>query len=436
MQISLSMMQSIFGFIFFIGLSYCFSDNRRAINWRLIVSAFILLNILFLVIRYVPIANTFLSAISSGLVGLLDHAKEGARFIFGDLVDTQKYGFIFAFVILPTLVFFGSIVSILYFFGILQRVIAFLAFLLRKTVKLSGVESLVVIADIFLGQAEGPLLIGPYVKNMTKSELACAFTAGLANISGSTLGIYLSFLAGTDKAQIAVFANYLVTASFMNAISAIIFAKILFPETNYDMVSTEKVNPLDTHFSGNIIDSIFKGATTGAKIAVSMFTVLIAVIAIIHALDAVLAWFGDLVNINEYIKVSTNSVFSSLSLEYLLGVLFRVFAFFMGINWVESLNVGSLLGQKVVINEFIAYMSLGQMKLKSLLSEHAIFISTFALASFSNFSSIGISMGVYSVLSPERQSDLSKIAFKALFGAVIAGFMTATVAGFWHGILG
>ncbi len=336
---------------------------------------------------------------------------------------------------IPTLIFFGSLVAILYFFGIIQRIIALLAFLLRKTVKLSGIESLIVIADIFLGQAEGPLVIGPYVKNMTRSELACAFVAGLANLSGSTLGIYLSFLSGGDHQQTILFANYLVTATFMNAASAIIFAKVLFPETNFENVSTEKVS-VSTHFSANLLDSVFQGAVTALKVGATMIASLIAVISIVHMIDGLLSVIGDWVHLNNSIKSSTNGVFSNLSLEYIFGQIFRVFAFFMGINWLETLNVGSLLGQKVAINEFVAYVSLGQMKAHNILSSNAVFISTFALASFSNFSSIGISMGAYSVLAPSRQSELAEIAWKALFGAVLAGFMTATVAGFWHNILG
>ncbi len=435
MHISSTMIQALFGFVFLLGLSYCFSDNKRAINWKLILSAFILQNILFLLIRYVPIVNTGLGHFSAGLVSMLDFAREGARFIFGDFVDSKKFGFVFVLVVVPTIVFFGSVVAMLYFFGIIQRLIAFLAYLLRKTVKLSGVESLIVIADIFLGQSEGPLVIGPYIKSLTKSELACAFIAGLANLSGSTLGMYLAFLSGGDHQQEVVFATYLVTATFMNAASAIVFAKVLFPETNFENVSSEKVE-IHAHFYSSFVDSIVQGAMTGLKVGVAMVTVLMAVTSLVHLVNALLLGVGDIIHINDSIKSATQGAFSGLSLEYILGQIFRIFAFFMGISWVETLNVGSLLGQKVAINEFVAYVSLGKMKLANALSQNAIFISTFALASFSNFSSIGISMGIYSVLAPSRQKDLGQIAWKCLFGAVLAGFMTATVAGFWHSLLG
>jgi CNT family concentrative nucleoside transporter len=430
-----TLIQALFGFIFLIALSFCFSENKRKINWKLIASAFILQNILFLLIRYVPFVSNGLSHISTLLLSLLGFAQDGARFIFGDFVDSQKYGFAFILVVIPTLIFFGSLISALYFFGIIQRIIALLAFLLRKSVRLSGVESLIVIADIFLGQSEGPLVIGPYVKSMTRSELAMAFTAGLANLSGSTLGIYLVFLSGGDKLQTLMFANYLVTATFMNAVSAIIFAKILFPEIEYANTSSEKIE-VKAHFTSNFIDSIFQGAMTGLKVGAAMVAILLAVISLIHMLDGILAWLGDLIQVNDLINSSTHGVFKNLSLEYILGQLFRVFAFFMGISWSETLSVGSLLGQKVAINEFVAYVSLGQMKLEHVISANSIFISTFALASFSNFSSIGISLGAFSVLAPSRQKELSAIAWKALFGAILAGFMTATVAGFWHNILG
>ncbi|MFN8770353.1 MAG: NupC/NupG family nucleoside CNT transporter [Neisseriaceae bacterium] len=427
--------QSIVGFVFLGAIAFCFSEHKRYINWRLIISAFILLNVVFLVIRYVPFVHIVLSYFSEGLIGLLDYARDGARFIFGDFVDSNKFGFVFLLVVIPTLIFFGSLIGILYFLGIIQRVVAALAFLLRKSIKLSGVESLVVISDIFLGQSEGPMIIGPYIKSMTRSELACAFTAGLANLSGSTLGMYLAFLSGGDHAEMLKFANYLFTATFMNALSAIIFTKLIFPETDFNNVSIEKIE-VKVHFQTGFLDSIVNGAMTGLKIGAAMVAVLIAVISLVNLINGILSSLGNVVHLNDIIASSTNGVFKSLTLEYILGQVFRVFAFFMGIHWVETLNVGSLLGQKVAINEFVAYVSLGQMKTQHVLSQNSIFISTFALASFSNFSSIGISMGVFSVLAPTRQKELAAIAWKALLGAVLAGFMTATVAGFWHNILG
>jgi concentrative nucleoside transporter, CNT family len=352
--------QAAFGFVFLLFICFCFSENKKAINWKLVLSAFVLQNILFLIIRYVPVVHYSLGHVAGALVSLLEHAEAGAKFIFGDFANTKKYGFVFVLVVVPTIVFFGSLIGALYFFGIIQRVIAVLAFLLRKTIRLSGSESLIVIADIFLGQAEGPLVIGPYIKSMTRSELACTFTAGLANMSGSTMGMYLGFLAAGDPAQSMQFANYLITACFMNALSAIIFAKILFPETDFDNVSSEKIQ-VNAHFSANFLDSIFQGAITGMKVGVTLITALIAIIALVHMVDAILASFGSMIHVNEYISSSTNGVFKDLSIEYILGQIFRIFAFFMGINWVETLNVGSLLGQKVAINEFVAYMSLGQM---------------------------------------------------------------------------
>lgn len=428
--------QSFLGFFFLIAIAFIFSENKKAINWKLILTAFIAQNILFLLIRYVPAVNGVLQLLSAGLLKFMDYANEGAGFVFGSLVDKSKFGFIFALVVVPTIIFFGAVISLLYFFGIMQRIIIGLAFLLRKTIKLTGVESLVVIADIFLGQSEGPMVIGPYVAKMTRSELACAFVAGLANLSGSTLGIYLSFLGGGDHAQEMQFAQFLLTATFMNATSAIVFAKIVFPETEEDKIMDAehiKVGGMQVH---SAIDAVMHGAFTGVKIGVAICAALMAVIPLVHAIDGILFWIGDLVNINAWVVSMSNKAFNGLSLEFLFGLIFRFFAFFMGVSWHETLQVGSLLGQKVAINEFVAYMSLGQMKAAGLLSANSVFISTFALASFSNFSSIGISMGAFSALAPGRQSDLASIGFKALFAAIMAGFMTATVAGFWHNILG
>ncbi|HMT02837.1 MAG TPA: nucleoside transporter C-terminal domain-containing protein, partial [Burkholderiales bacterium] len=210
---------------------------------------------------------------------------------------------------------------------------------------------------------------------------------------------------------------------------------LILRETNFENVSSEKVE-IHAHFYSSFVDSVVQGAMTGLKVGVAMVTVLMAVTSLVHLVNAVLLGVGDIIHINDSIKSATQGAFSGLSLEYILGQIFRIFAFFMGISWIETLNVGSLLGQKVAINEFVAYVSLGKMKLANVLSQNAIFISTFALASFSNFSSIGISMGIYSVLAPSRQKDLGQIAWKCLFGAVLAGFMTATIAGFWHSLLG
>ncbi len=428
-------LQSVIGFVLLILLAFCFSENKKQINWRLVITAFILQNFLFLLMRYVPFVNNIIGGISTGLIALLGYAQDGANFIFGDFTNSNKYGFVFLLVVAPTLIFVSSLISILYFFGIIQRVISILAHLLRKVIKLSGAESLVIIADIFLGQCEGPLLIGPYIKHMTRSELACAFIAGIANLSGSVLGMYITLLGGHDQIEMLKFANYLITATFMNAASAIIFAKILFPETQISNIDKEKVT-LESHVSNSLLDSIVDGALTGLKITVSMSAILIAIIALVHLINGILGGIGNLLHINVMIANSTHEVFKSLSLEYMFGQVFQFFAFFMGIPWVESLNVGSLLGQKVAINEFVAYISLGQMKVNHLLSENSIFISTFALASFSNFSSIGISIGVFGVLAPTKQKELSSIALRGLFGAVMAGFMTATVAGFWYNILG
>lgn len=435
MHLSGITIQAFVGFFMLIAIAFCFSESKRQVNWKLIISAFVLQNLLFLLIRYVPIIHSCLGAVSQMLVSLLDYASEGARFVFGDFVDSKKYGFAFVLVVVPTIIFFSSLIAALYFFGIIQYIIATIAYCLRKGIRLSGVESLIVIADIFLGQAEGPLVIGPYIKSMTRSELACAFVAGLANISGSTLGIYLAFLSNGDQSQSILFANYLLTASFMNAVSAIIFAKILFPETDFENVSSEKVE-IHAHFNTNFVDSVLQGAITGLKVGATIIAILISVIALVHMIDGVLNGIGNLLHINSYIISSTGGVFQGLSLEYMFGQVFRIFAFFMGISWSETLSVGSLLGTKVAINEFVAYVSLGQMKIHHVLSSSAIFISTFALASFSNFSSIGISLGVFGVLAPERRKELAAMAWKALFGAVLAGFMTATVAGFWHGLLG
>ncbi|AUR51504.1 hypothetical protein CUN60_04100 [Aquella oligotrophica] len=264
------------------------------------------------------------------------------------MADTSKVGFVFAFVVVPTIIFFGSVISILYFFGIMQWIIEKLAFLLRKTIKLSGVESLVVIADIFLGQSEGPMVIGPYVQNMTRSELACAFVAGLANLSGSTLGMYLSFLAAGNHAEELMVANSLLTATFMNATSAIVFAKMIFPETNYEAIMDAKHLKVTGSRHDSLVDAIMHGAFTGVKIGVAICAALMAVIPLIHAIDGFLFWIGSLVHINDYIATSSNKSFDGLSLEYIFGLIFRFFAFFMGLVGMKLCKWEACLGRRLL----------------------------------------------------------------------------------------
>jgi concentrative nucleoside transporter, CNT family len=280
-----------------------------------------------------------------------------------------------------------------------------------------------------MGQTEAPLLVRPFIDRMTKSELNCLMVGGMATIAGSVLGAYVSFLGGGDPVQQSKFATYLLSASIMNAPAAIVLAKLFMPETEPEKIDRNLVVSKD-QIGVNLIDAIATGASDGLKLALNIGAMLLAFIAVIYAINWVLVDFvGAYTGLNDFVIQSTNGTYQGFSLQYILGQVFRVFAFCIGVSWDESLYVGSLLGQKMVINEFVAYLDLANLKASGVLSEKSIRISTYALCGFANFSSIAIQIGGIGGMAPNRQGDLSKLGLKAMIAASLATMMTATIAG-------
>lgn len=422
-------LRAFIGILAFIGVAFLFSGNKKAIDWRLVAIGVSLQIIFGLLITQVEFVADAFSAVSEAFVIFLNFSEEGARFLFGSLVDPSgSWGFIFAFKVLPTIIFFSTVTAGLYYLGILQKVVFAIAWIMARTMRLSGSESLSAAGNIFLGQTEAPLLVRPFVPNMTRSELMCLMTGGMATIAGGVLAGYVAFLGGDSIEQQTRFATYLLSASIMNAPAAIVISKILIPETQPEKIDKElKVN---TETLGvNLIDALSAGAAEGLKLALNVGGMLLAFIAVIAALNYLLIEIGDLLNLNAVIASSTGGAFEGLSLEYLLGQIFRIFAFIMGVEWEQTLKVGSLLGQKTVINEFVAYLSLADMKAAEVLSEKSIIIATYALCGFSNFSSIAIQIGGIGGMAPNQQGELSRLGMWALLAATIACMMTATIAG-------
>jgi concentrative nucleoside transporter, CNT family len=315
----------------------------------------------------------------------------------------------------------------LYYLGILQKLVWGIAWVMARTMRLSGAESLSAAGNIFLGQTEAPLLIKPFIGQMTKSELLCLMTGGMATIAGSVLGAYVGMLGGSDPAEQARFAAHLLSASIMNAPAGIVISKIILPQT--EQIDEElKVNK--EKLGVNLIDAMSMGAADGLKLALNIGGMLLAFIAVIAMLNYLLRdIIGDLTGLNEIIQGATNKQFDGLSLEYLLGQIFRLVAFAIGVDWQDCLQIGSLLGQKTAINEFVAYARLAEVKTAGLINEKSILIATYALCGFSNFSSIAIQVGGIGSMAPEQQSNLSKLGMKALLAATLACLMTATIAG-------
>jgi Nucleoside permease len=430
-------LRGLIGIVFILGLAYLLSAKRDRVDWKLILSGLILQIVIAIAVLRVPFVRGVFETISEGFVTFLGFAADGAQFLFGDLARNSEgnpdakhsLGFLFAFQALPTVIFFSAITAGLYYLGVLQKIVFVFAWIMAKTMRLSGAESLSAAGNVFLGQTEAPLLVRPFISRMTTSELHCLMTGGMATIAGSVMGAYIAFLSGGQREQMVVFATYLLCASIMNAPAAIVMAKIFQPELEPEKIDKSLHVSKET-IGVNLVDALASGAADGLKLALNIAAMLLSFIAIIYALNWILVdGIGSWTGLNAWVVSSTNGAFDGFSLQYLFGQVFRVFAFLMGVEWSQSLQVGSLLGQKMVINEFVAYLSLSEMKLDGLLSEKSIVISTYALCGFANFSSIAIQIGGIGGMAPQRQGDISRLGMRALLAATLATMLSATIAG-------
>ncbi len=425
----MGILRAFFGLLFIVGVAWLFSKDKKTINWRLVGGGLALQIVLGILITRVDFVNTMFIFASKFFVKVIDFTNEGTAFLFDGLLTTDQFGFIFAIKVLPTIIFFSTLSTGLYYLGILQKIVYAFAWVMSKTMRLSGAESLSAAGNIFLGQTEAPLLVRPFIPSMTKSEIMCLMTGGMATIAGGVLAGYVAFLGGNDVAEQTKYATFLLTASVMNAPAAIVMSKILIPEKDYDNLNRElKISNEKTGV--NLIDAFARGASDGLKLALNVGAMLLAFIAIIAAFNFVLKDFiGEITGLNQWVIASTDGIFDGFSLQYILGNIFRVFAFMMGVEWTDTLQVGSLLGQKTVINEFVAYLDLSKMKAAGMLGNKSLVIATFSLCGFSNFSSIAIQIGGIGGMAPNRQGDISRMGLRALLGASLATMLTGTLAG-------
>lgn len=421
--------RGLLGLVFLIGVCYALSSQRRKINWRLVGTG-LALQMLFavLILKINFIARGF-DWISTKVVQFLNIAEEGALFVFGKLIDpSASMGYIFAFKVLPTIVFFSAFTSLLYYLGILQVIVKGLAWVMSKTMRLSGAESLAAAANVFIGQTEAPLMVKPYLEGMTKSEMLCLMVGGMATIAGGVLAAFIAFLGGDSLAEQAIFAKHLLTASIMSAPAAIIVAKILYPETEE---VDRKLDISKDKVGVNILDAISRGTTDGLKLAVNVGAMLL----VFTALMAVINWLlGDLIGgptgLNDLIAGVTNDRYDRLSMEFILGNLFAPVAWIIGVPAEDIRTVGQLLGEKTILNEFYAYGTLSTLKANgTIVNYRSIVIATYALCGFANFASIGIQIGGIGVLAPSQRATLSRFGITALIGGTIAALLTATIAG-------
>ena len=422
-------LRGFLGLISLIFLAFLFSRNRKGINWSLVSKGlFIQLVLAFLILK-VPFVQNIFEWMSQVFVVILQFSKNGALFLFGEtLVNSNNFGAIFAFQILPTIVFFSALTSLLFYFGILQKIIFLFAYIMKKTLKLSGAESLAAAGNIFLGQTESPLLVKPYIDKMTKSELLCLMSGGMATIAGGVLAAYIGFLGGTDPAQQLFFAKHLLAASVMSAPAAIVLSKILLPETN---IVNEDMSISSEKLGSNSLEAISIGTSQGVKLAINVGAMLLVFIAFITMTNYFLKDFiGELMNINNVIAELTLGQYNGLTLEFILGYLLAPLTWLMGVCKEDMVLVGQLLGEKTILNEFVAYISLSELKeTGKFFEEKSIIIATYILCGFANFASIGIQIGGIGSLAPSRRKDLSQLGILALIAGTLASLLTAVIVG-------
>lgn len=455
----MEIVRGILGLIMLVGIAYLFSKHKKSINWKLVITGILIQFTLALFVFkeiQIPFTEISLSSIflflASFFTQLLSFTDAGAQFIFGNWPDSAQIfklgaegrvehtiGYVFAFKVLPTVVFFSALTSLLYYLGILQKIVYGFAWVLSKTMRLSGAESLAAAANIFVGQTEAPLIVKPYISKMTNSEIMCLMTGGMATIAGGVFAAFIGFLGGDDIAAQQEFAKHLLTASILSAPAAIVCAKILFPET-------EEVNQnLDINkekMGSGPLEAISLGTTEGIRLAVNvagMILVFLAFIALINFLliniigdfDGIGSW--KFTSLNDVIK--TNTIFDGFNLQMILGYLFAPLAWIIGIDLNDIVLAGQLLGEKTVINEFIAYLSLKDIIASGgseIIQKRTIVILTYALCGFSNFSSIGIQIGGIGSIAPNQRSTLARLGLRSLIGGTLACLMTATIAGIFN----
>lgn len=458
----IDLLRGLLGLVVMIGLCFVFSKKRSAINWRLVIVGIGLQIVLALLILNVPVLNRTFDGIAKGFRQVIQFTDEGSEFLFGYLVngkdleidslkqeiDTLKKSIgtealipqeeeskrisslasLVAFKVLPTIIFFSALTAILYYIGILQWIIYGFAWIMRRTMGLSGAESLAVAANVFIGQTEAPLVVKPYLEKMTRSELFCLMTGGMATIAGSVFAIYVSFLGGANEVEQQFFAKHLLIASIISAPAAIVAAKMLYPETVKKTVDDEMSIEVDA--GNNLLDAISRGTTDGLRLAVNVGVMLLVFTALVYMLNFMLingpgSWFDW----NEAIKRSTNGRFEGFSFTYLISFIFAPLAWLLGTPTEDILIMGQLLGKKMVINEFIAYGDFVELRRAGIqLQPKSMIIATYALCGFANFASIGIQIGGIGAVAPTQRKALTELGFMAMIGGTIASLITAIIA--------
>ena len=423
-----SILRGIIGMISLVFIAYLFSSNKKAINWKttfLGLTSQLILAVLILRVEFVQSIFEFFGKI---FVKTLDFTMEGSKFLLGDMVNVESFGYVFLFQVLPTIIFFSALTSVLFYLGIIQKVVKILALSLSKLLNISGAESLSVAGNIFLGQTEAPLMIKAYLEKMNKSEILLVMIGGMATVAGGVLAAYIGFLGGEDEVLRLYYAKHLLTASVMAAPGAIVISKILFPQVetiNKDVsVSQDKIG-------SNLLDAIANGTTEGLKLAANVGAMLLVFIAFIAMINFGFEKIGAITNINDWIN--NNTTYNFLSIEFILGYTLSPIMWIIGVAKEDMALMGQLLGIKLAASEFIGYMQLAELKdisnVVHLQYEKSILMATYMLCGFANFASIGIQIGGIGSLAPNQRTNLSKFGMIAVLGGTLASLLSATIAG-------
>ncbi|MGH1386053.1 NupC/NupG family nucleoside CNT transporter [Kordia sp.] len=423
-----SIWRGILGMLSLILISFLFSNNRKAINWKTVGIGLAVQLLIAIAVLKVGFVQTVFESVGQVFINILDYTRAGSEFLFSGVMDVSSYGFIFAFQVLPTIIFFSALSSVLFYLGIIQKIVKGMAMVLTKILGISGAESLSVAGNIFLGQTEAPLLIKAYLEKMTRSEILLVMVGGMATVAGAVLAAYIGFLGGDDPVERLFYAKHLLAASVMAAPGAIVISKILYPQTekiNNDVeVSQEKIG-------SNILDAISNGTTEGLKLAVNVGAMLLVFVAFIAMINGIFGWIGDVTSLNSWMAEHTS--YTRFSLEAILGTIFSPLMWLIGVATEDMMQMGQLLGVKLAASEFIGYIQLSGMinpeNAGHLVYNKSIIMATYMLCGFANFASIGIQIGGIGSLAPGQRKTLSEFGMKALIGGTIASLISATIAG-------
>ena len=423
-----SLWRGVLGMISLLFIAFLFSSNRKKINWKTVLIGLGAQLLIAVGVLKIPFIQSGFEGVGKIFVNILDYTRSGSEFLFSGIMDINSYGFIFAFQVLPTIIFFSALTSVLFYLGIIQKIVKGLAIVLTKILHISGAESLSIAGNIFLGQTEAPLMIKAYLERMNRSEILLVMIGGMATVAGAVLAAYIGFLGGDDELLRLEFAKHLLAASVMAAPGAIVVSKILYPQTedvNTDVeVSQDKIG-------ANILDAISNGTTEGLKLAVNVGAMLLVFVAFIAMTNGILGWVGDITNLNSWMAANTH--YPTLSLEAILGTIFAPLMWLIGVAKEDIMLMGQLLGVKLAASEFIGYIQLADLKNMSSVTHFtynkSVIMATYMLCGFANFASIGIQIGGIGSLAPGQRKTLSEFGMKALIGGSIASLLSATIAG-------